>query len=144
MIEKLLQTGRAPFITVRDGQLHIGADAFAKIEVCIHEVRPVRKFFDGRRLVCYSLDCRTGKHGRFCEMCPDRQACSRRLQLRLLYNSGDREEPAILELPKHSFRAFDELLQQVGDIQRLHDVLVAVSAVQTASGWTNLEFQMIF
>ena len=144
MIEQLLQTGRAPFIAVRDGRLHIGADAFDKLEVFIHEIRPVRKLFDGRRLACYSLDCRTGKNGRFCEICPDRSECTRRLQLRLLYIRGERQEPAILELPKHSFRAFDELLQQVGDIRQLPEIMVAVNAVQTATGWTNLEFQKLF
>lgn len=144
MIEQLLRTGRAPFVAVRDGQLHIEADAFDRLDVRIHEIRPVRKLFDGRRLVCYSLDCRTGSRGAFCEMCPDRRACSRRLQLRLLYTHDHREDPAILELSKHSFRAFDELLRQIGDMRQLPDILVAISAVQTATGWTNLEFQKIF
>ena len=138
------KTGRAPFIVVRDGRLHIGSDSFDQLDVRIHEIRPVRKLFEARRLLCFSLDCRTGSREQFCEMCPDRRACSRRLQLRLLYCHDHQEDPAILELSRHSFRPFDELLRQIGDLQRLSEILVTIRTVRTASGWTNLEFQKIF
>jgi len=144
MIEQLLKIGRAPFIAVRDGQLHIGSDAFDRLEVHIHEIRPVRKLFEKRRLVCYSLDCRTGKNGLFCEICLNRRTCSRRIQLRVLYTHDNQQNPAILELSKHSFRAFDELLGQIDDIQQLPNIMITVRAVRTASGWTNLEFQKNF
>lgn len=144
MIEQLLDTGRAPFITVRDGQMHVGGRACTELTVQIHEARAVRKLFAGRRLQCYSLDCRTGKNGRFCELCPQRRDCSRRLQLRLVYREEEEDRPAILEVSKFSFRAFDRLLQQIGDVDRLPEALVVISTVRTESGWTNLDFRVLF
>jgi len=144
MIEQLLHTGRAPFIAVRDGQMHVGGGAYTELTVQIHEARAVRKLFAGRRLQCYSLDCRTGKNGRFCELCPQRRDCSRRLQLRLVYREADEDNPAILEVPRYSFRAFDRLLKEVGGVEALPGVLVVISTVRTESGWTNLDFQALF
>jgi hypothetical protein len=144
MIEQLFQAARAPFITVRDGRLHLNGAAHEQLTVQIHDVRPVRKLFVDRRLECYSLDCRTGKAGRFCELCPERRPCSRRLQLRLVCRDAEEPTPAILEIPKYSFAAFDRLLEEVGGIEKLADVLVTVAAVRTESGWTNLDFQLLF
>jgi hypothetical protein len=144
MIEQLLHAGRAPFITVRDGRLHVDGTAYTDLTVQIHEVRPVRKLFVERKLKCVSENCRTGKNGRFCELCPDRRACSRRLQLRLLYRDEDRDSPAILEVPSYSFRTFDRLLEKTGGLDRLQETLVVVSAVRAENGWTNLQFDVLF
>lgn len=144
MIEQLFQTSRAPFITIRDGHLHVRDRVYAELTVQIHEVLPVRKLFVQRKLQCYSLDCRTGKTGQFCELCPERRRCHRRLQLRLVYRDGDQDQPAILELAGHSFRAFDQCLEQIGDVQQLPTVLVLISPIETQTGWTTLQFQLLF
>lgn len=144
MIEQLFHTERAPFITVRDGQLHVRNAAYTDLTVQIHEIRPVRKLFVDRRLQCWSLDCRTGSNGSFCELCQDRRSCSRRLQLRLIYQDAGQDNPAILEVPKYSFHAFDRFLEKVGGIDKLTGVMAVISAVRCSNGWTNLEFNMLF
>jgi hypothetical protein len=145
MIEQLLHAARAPFITVRDGSLHVGDNAYGELTVLVHEARPIRKLFNGRKVTCHSLDCRTGKNGTFCELCPDRHRCSQRLELRVVYrNDGQDDHPAILELSHHSFRAFDQCLQQIGDIGKLPTVLVRITAVQKDNDWTTLRFEPLF
>lgn len=144
MIEQFFETSRAPFITIRDAHLHVGARTYAELTAQVHEIRPVRKLFVGRTLQCYSLDCRTGKTGQFCELCAQRQRCSQRLQLRLVYRDGDQDEPAILELPRHSFDAFDQCLEQIGDLQRLPEVLILIKPVESETGRTTLQFQLLF
>ena len=134
MIEKLFSQSRAPFITVRDGKLHIGDSAFSELTVRIQEVSPVRKLFAARRLKCYSLDARTGKDGQFCELCSERSACSRRLQLRLTCRIREQDKPAILEVPTFSFRAFNRLLEDIGGIEKLPDTLVEISPVRAENG----------
>ncbi len=144
MIEKLFTQSRAPFITVRDGRLHIGESAYSELTVQIQEVSPVRKLFAARRLKCYSLDARVGKDGQFCELCGERGACSRRVQLRLNCRIGEQDQPAILEVPTFSFRAFDRLLEDIGGIEKLPDTLVEISPVRSENGWTNLQFRALF
>ncbi len=144
MIEQLFHTARAPFITVRDGCLHVGDSAYTELTVQVHEARAIRKLFIARRVKCHSPDGRTGKSGIFCELCPDRDHCSQRLQLRLVYRDGEQDRPAILELSKHSFRAFDQCLEQIGDIHQLPNVLLRISASQAQTGWTTLQFEPLF
>jgi len=144
MIEQLFQTSRAPFIVVRDGQLHVDGAAHAQLTVQIHEIAPVRKLFVQRRLECYSLDCQTGKKGQFCELCPDRRRCGQRLQLRLVWTDAGQSRPAILEVPKPGFHAFDELLRQAGSVEDLLKALVEVTASQTPDGRTELQFRLLF
>ncbi len=144
MIEQLFHTTRAPFITVRDGRLHLADSAYAELIVQVHEARPIRKLFSARKVKCHSPDCRIGKTGTFCELCADRGRCSQRLQLRLVYRDGNEDHPAILELSTHSFRAFDRCLEQIGDIRQLPDVLLRISAVQAKNGWTTLKFEPLF
>lgn len=144
MIEQLFHTARAPFVTVHDGSLHIGDSAYTELIVQVHEARPIRKLFSGRKVRCHSPDGRTGKTGTFCELCADRDRCSQRLQLRLVYRDRNDDQPAILELSRHSFRSFDHCLEQIGDIQKLPAVLLRISAVQAQNGWTTLKFEPLF
>ena len=140
MIEQLFRQTRAPFILVRNSHLHIGDQAYEQLKVCIHEVTPVRKFFNDGKLKCYSLDCRTAKNGQLCELCPDRHRCSRRVQLRLAYLDGDQQKPAILEIHRNWFAAFDNLLKSVGTIDDLPNIPLTIKPV-LRNGHTDLDFQ---
>jgi hypothetical protein len=144
MIEQLFQTSRAPFIVVRDRQLHVGGCAYSELTVQIHEVLPVRKLFIERKLECYSLDCRTGSKGQFRELCTNRRLCGRRLQLRLTYRHEQQDHPAVLEIAQHSFHNFEKVLADAGAIEALPGVLVQIAASRTATGWTELHFHFPF
>jgi hypothetical protein len=145
MIEQLFQSTRAPFIVVRDGQLHVNGCHFSQLTVQIHDVLPVRKLFRDRALKCYSLDCRKGNNGQFCELCPERRRCRRRLQLRLVYRDSDgNDHPAILEITPPCFPAFDRCCEQIGDMSRLPKILVLVKPTRKENGWTNLCFEPLF
>ncbi len=142
MIEQLFRQTRAPFIVVRDSQLHIGDQVYEQLKVFIHEVTPVRKLFNDGKLQCYSLDCRTAKNGQLCELCSDRHRCSRRVQLRLAYLDGKTQKPAILEIHSNWFAAFDTLLKSVGPIENLPKINLTIKPLQD-NGRTNLEFHRI-
>ena len=144
MIEELFRPTRAPFIVVRDGQLHVDGCAYSELTVQIHELLPVRKLFRNRKLQCYSLDCRTGKKGRFCELCADRHRCGRRLQLRLAYEQDGQKHPAILEIPQRSFPTFEQLLAEAGDVQALLNALIKIIPTRIPGGHTELQFQLLF
>ena len=144
MIEQLFNKKRAPFMTVRNGQLHLNDEAFNELTVQIQSAQPVRKLFAARRLKCWSMDCTTGKDGHFCEFCTERSACSLRLQLRLVCRIEEQDSPAILEVPKYSFHAFDRMLEDIGGLDKLPDTLVQISTVRAENGWTNLDFKAIF
>ncbi len=145
MIEQLFQSTRAPFIVVRDGQLHVHGSSYTQLTVQIHDVLPVRKLFGDRTLQCYSLDCQRGNNGRLCELCPDRRRCGRRVQLRLAYRDQDENDhPAILEITPPSFPAFDRCCEQLGNINELTGLLVLIKPVQTENGWTKLRFKPLF
>jgi hypothetical protein len=140
MIEQLFRQARAPFIVVRNQLLHIGDREYKQLKVYIHELTPVRKLFNEGKLQCYSLDCRTAKNGRLCELCPDRHHCSRRLQLRLAYLDADQQKPAILEMHRNWFAAFDNLLESVPTIDDLPHIPLTIIPV-LHNGHTDLEFQ---
>gem|GEM_PF-1164218 len=135
---------RAPFIIVRDCQFHIGTESYHQLTVFIHEIRPVRKFFEKRTLKCYSLNCRTGKRGQLCELCVDRHRCSRRLQLRLAYAKDRSTRPAILEVPEHSFHAVDDLLREAGTTDDILHVPIGIKVIESAAGRPSLDFEMLF
>jgi len=140
MIEQLFRRARAPFIVVRNSHLYVDNKAYEQLKVYIHEVTPVRKLFNGGKLQCYSLDCRTAKNGQLCELCPDRHRCSRRVQLRLAYLDGNQQKPAILEMHRHWFVAFDNLLESVGSTDDLSKIQLTIRTI-LHNGHTDLEFQ---
>lgn len=140
MIEELFRQTRAPFIVVRNSHMHIGDQVYEQLKVCIHEVTPVRKLFNDGKLQCYSLDCHTAKNGKICELCSDRHRCSRRVQLRLAYLDGDQQKPAILEIHRNWFAAFDNLIKSIGAIDDLPNIPLTIKPV-LRNGHTDLEFQ---
>ena len=142
-VQGLFTQHRPPFITFHDSTLHIADKAYTQLTVIIHEIIPVRKFFQKRKLKCYSTDCRTGKDGTFCELCQQRHQCSQRLQLRLAYFDGPVQHPAILELPQHCFEAFNRILNEVGDFDHLKLVPIGIKPIDRSNGRLTLEFQLL-
>lgn len=142
MIEQFFRQARPPFILVREHCLYIRDQQYEQLNVCIHEITPVRKLFDSGKIQCYSLDCKTAKNGKICELCSDRHRCSRRLQLRLAYLDGQKQRPAILEIHRNWFAAFDKLLKSVGPIENLPKISMTIKPIQN-NGRTNLEFHPI-
>ncbi len=142
MIEQLFRQTRAPFVIVRNSHLHIGDQKYEPLKVYIHEVTPVRKLFNDGKLQCYSLDCRTAKNGQLCELCPNRHQCSRRVQLRLAYLDGGQQKPAILEIHRNWFAAFDKLLKSMPSIDDLPHIPLTITSV-LRNGHTILEFQRL-
>jgi hypothetical protein len=61
----------------------------------------------------------------------------------LAYLDGKQQHPAILELPHYCFAAFDQLLKEIGAIEKLPTVRVGIKPVDTPSGRTELEFRLL-
>ena len=141
MIEQLFRQTRAPFVFVRNQHLHIGDQAYEQLKVYIHEVNPVRKLFKDGRLKCYSLDSRTAKNGQLCELCSDRHQCSRRVQLRLAYLDGAQQKPAILEIHRNWFAAFDNLIKSIGKVDHLSSIPLTIKPL-LRDGHTDLDFHV--
>jgi len=141
MIEQLFRQTRAPFVVVRNQRLHIGDQAYEQLKVYIHEVNPVRKLFKDGTLKCYSLDCRTAKNGQLCELCSDRHQCSRRVQLRLAYLDGAQQKPAILEIHRNWFAAFDNLIKSIGKVDHLSSIPLTIKPL-LRDGHTDLDFHV--
>jgi len=140
MIEQFFRQARPPFILVRDCHLYIDDQQYEQLNVTIHEITPIRKLFVNRKIQCYSLDCRTARNGQLCELCNNRHRCSRRLQLRLAYMQGQKQMPAILEIHRNWFPAFDLLIKSVGPIENLPKITLTIKPVKN-NGRINLEFQ---
>jgi hypothetical protein len=100
----------------------------------------VRKLFGNGELLCYSLDCRKAKNGQLCELCADRHRCSRRVQLRLAYLDDGLPRPAILELHRYWFAAFDRVADKLAPDENLAELPLRIQVVSGLQGRQMLEF----
>ena len=115
MIRDLFDKDRPVFVRFRDDRFALGERRREQLRGVITDMIPMRKRFEGKRLVCSSPDGITGKHGQRCALCRERWSCAERLRLMMLL--GELEQPpipAILEIGHGSFDAFDAFLDDLG------------------------------
>jgi hypothetical protein len=129
---------RSVFVKLRPEGFEFHGEVRETIEArFLERPEPVRKLFEGGRLVCYAPDGEVSRSGRACVGCPDRGRCQPRLRLRGL--TGE-DVPFILELPPRAalrFLDWSERLEKEG--RRLGEVRVMFRAVRTV-GYPEIEF----
>ncbi len=144
MIREMFKTDQPTYVSVDHNGFVVNDQQHQLLEVQIQDIIPVRKFFQDRKLTCYSLNNTTGKNGQYCALCRNRYRCRRRIRLMILMlNAGPDPLPAILEISPASFDALDVLLDRVDDAQLSH-TLVMVRISDTVSKSIMLEFVPVF
>jgi hypothetical protein len=102
------------FIAVKPKRFVIDAKGYSEIEAFIEDTMPVRKLFNGKKLLCSSNDGKTGKSGKHCALCRDRHKCRKRIRLMLMIqNIAEEAVPALLEINQQSFENFKAFIDSV-------------------------------
>lgn len=115
MIRELFEKDRPAFVRFDQDRFRIGRRRREQLQGVITDILPIRKRFEGKRLVCWSNDGVNGRHGQRCALCRERWSCAQRVRLMLLLEGLDpAPAPAILEIGHGSFDALDTFLEQVG------------------------------
>ena len=146
MIRELFKTDQPTYVSIDHNGFVINDQLHQLLEVRIQDIIPVRKFFQDRKLACYSLNNTTGKNGQYCALCRNRYRCRRRIRLMtLMLNGGPDPVPAIIEISPASFDALDSLLDRVDAAQLPHTlVTIRIRISDTVSNSRVLEFVPVF
>lgn len=118
MIRELFAADRAVFVRFDQDGFCVGPRRREYLQGLINDMRPVRKRFEHKHLVCWSNDGITGRNGERCTLCRDFWNCVQRVRLMLLLDGLAKEPlPAILEIGHGSFDALDQFVQSIGKEQ---------------------------
>jgi hypothetical protein len=146
MIRTLFDSLKPAYIQRRGGRLLLSGREFDGLDVAVRGVVPVRKLFDGAKLVCWSVDGSPGRGKRQCAFCPDERRCQRRLRLNLVARGDDGgETPAVVELRASAFDAVDMALEgEGGNDQRWDETLFRLRVAADARGFEDFTLERIF
>ncbi len=115
MIRDLFNRDRPVFVRFREDRFTVGKRRREQLHGIITDMIPMRKRFEGKRLVCSSPDGINGKYGQRCALCRQRWTCAERLRLMMLLDGLEQIPiPAILEIGYGSFEALDAFINDVG------------------------------
>jgi hypothetical protein len=127
MIRDLFNKDRPVFVRFQDDRFTLGERRREQLRGVITDMIPMRKRFEGNRLVCSSSGGITGRHGQRCALCRERWSCAERLRLMMLLDELEQPPiPAILEIGHGSFDALDTFLDDLG-ADSLQETSVAIS-----------------
>ncbi len=128
MIRKLFEQTKPKFISVNNGQFQFKGAAYSQLDVFIKDIVPVRKRFEGAKLICFARDGITAGNGQVCGFCRDRDKCQQRLRLNLMLNNVEADPvPAALEIRFHLFDTLEEAIAKAGE-KDLQNVLFELTA----------------
>lgn len=114
MIRELFNKDRPVFVRFQGDRFVIGKRRREYLQGHITDMIPIRKRFEDERIVCYSNDGITGKHGQRCALCRQRWTCAERLRLMMLLDGLEQNQvPAILEIGHGSFEPLDTFLDHI-------------------------------
>ena len=115
MIHELFQKDRPVFVRFDNHAFRIGRRKREQLEGIITDMQPMRKRFEGKRLVCWANDGMAGRDGQRCALCRERWSCAERVRLMLLLDGLEQNPvPAILEIGHGSFDALEQFVLEVG------------------------------
>jgi hypothetical protein len=132
------------FVAVKPNRFVIDGKGYSELQVLIEDIMPVRKLFDGRKLLCYSSDGKKGKSGRHCALCRDRHKCHRRMRMMVMVqNVQDKPMPALLEINQQSFEPLKEFVESIGE-KKVASTLVRLSVGKNEKEALTILFAAIF
>jgi len=115
MIHALFEKDRPLFVRFDSNRFRVGRRLREQLRGLLVDMLPMRKRFEGKRLVCWANDGSTGRDGQRCALCRDRWKCAERVRLMLLLDGLEETPvPAILEIGYGSFDALEQFVQTVG------------------------------
>ncbi len=138
-MKSLFQKPRPDYVRLNESNFQIGQQLFPMLSGFIQEVSGVRKFFQDRKLKCYSLDNKTGKDGKYCSICTDLPQCRMKIRITLLLLCRKEPLPAILEIDYYYARSLEHLLEQIPQNQ-LSKTKVAMKIVYDENNRKEVEF----
>jgi hypothetical protein len=130
------------FIAVNERGFRIGDKYTEQIQAFIREIMPVRKFFNGKTMECFSNDAKKGRNGELCALCPNRTRCRQRIRLMLVIANKEELEPAQLEINSTSFRNLKETLEPIRE-EELPNTLITITVVKS-DGHIRVAFKTLF
>jgi hypothetical protein len=132
------------FIAVKPNRFVIDGEGYSELQVIIEDIVSVRKFFDGRKLVCHSSDGKMGKTGRHCALCRDRFRCHKRMRMMVMVQNVDGESiPALLEINQQSFGNLKKFVDSIGE-KEIASTLVMLSVGKNEKEALTVLFATIF
>ena len=146
MIRTLFEQTRPLYIQCRNRRLLLGGREYETLDVTIRGLVPVRKFFKGSRLTCWSVNGAPGRDQRLCAFCPDAARCQKRLRLNLIVrDAGGTEIPAVLEVRASAFDALDAALEGDGTATATwRETLFRICVTVNPQGFEDVGFERIF
>lgn len=138
------QEPKLQFVAVKPNRFVIDGKGYEHLEVYIEDIFPVRKLFDGTKLICYSSDGKTGKSGKHCLLCRDRFKCQRRMRMMvMLRNIATEPVPALLEINTQSFEHLQALIDSL-EPQQVASTLVKLTVGKNEKEALTVLFAAIF
>lgn len=132
------------FIGVKPKRFVIDGKGHSELEVFIEDIIPVRKFFEGKKLRCYSTDGNTGKEGKHCSLCRDRFKCRKRMRLMVMVqNIAEKPVPALLEINQQSFDHLKAFLESV-EQDKISSTMVRLSVGENEKHALTVLFATLF
>lgn len=146
MIRTLFERTQSSYIQCRNRRLLLRNREFESIEATIRDIVPVRKFFKGSKLTCWSVNGAPGRDKRLCAFCPNAARCQKRLRLNLMVRDDSGTEiPAVLEVRSAAFDALDAALEGDGTATGTwREALFRIRVTVNPQGFEDLAFERIF
>ena len=136
---KFFDKPRPSYVCISDENFKIGGQLYPMLSGFIQEISPIRKFFQDKKLKCYSLDNKTGKDGRFCAICKDLPHCRPKIHLVLLLLIAKETLPAILEIDQYYAHSLEQLLEKI-PAKRLKTTLINMKITYDENNRKEVEF----
>jgi len=146
MIRTLFDQTKPLYVQCRNSRLLLGDREYETLDVNIRDLVPVRKFFKGCKLACWSINGAPGRDKRICAFCPDAARCQKRMRLHLIVRDDSGTEiPALLEVRSSAFDALDAALDTFdGAPDAWRDTLFRIRVTVNPRGFEDLAFDRLF
>ena len=146
MIRTLFEQTKPAYIQCRNRCLLLRGREFESLDVTIRDIVPVRKFFKGSKLSCWSVNGAPGRDLRLCAFCPDVARCQKRLRLNLIVrDDSGTDSPAVLEVRASAFDTLDAALEGDGTAtETWRETLFRIRVTVNPQGFEDFAFERIF
>ncbi len=140
MIQHLFDEPKPIYVSIVNDTFKIDEKLYQTLRVLIQDMKPVRKFFDKGKLLCYSINNKTSKTGKYCALCADRTSCKRKIRIMMLVINIHKEPvPVILEINPYSFQSLKELIKTI-PADKIPETIVDMKIIYSDTQKKYIEF----
>jgi len=102
------------FVRIKEDQFWVNKQSHIFLRVLIQKIQPIRKYFQNRKLICYSMNTiRSKNRDQYCAFCSTRYKCSQKLRLSMI--GLEDQSPLILDINRSSFNNLTDFLSLCPD-----------------------------